>query len=101
MSEEPWIKPRKTYDQRRLAQHRAWFEKHRGTLPVQAQIALAELLTMNEEQRAAINQLLLELSRWTGKDNPDALHDSVQDGTRLELRSDRYYRRRRLEWEGQ
>ena len=56
---------------------------------------------MNEEQRAAINQLLLELSRLSGKDNPDVLHDSAQDGTRLELRSDRYYRRRRLEWEGQ
>ena len=101
MSEEPWIKPRKTYDQRRLDQHRSWFGQHRKTLPVQAEIAIAELLAMNEQQRAAINELLLELSRRSGKDNPDALHDSAQDGTRLELRSDRYYRRRRLEWEGQ
>ena len=25
MSEEPWIKPRRTYDQRRLDQVRTWF----------------------------------------------------------------------------
>lgn len=101
MSEEPWIKPRKTYEQRRIDQHRKWFGQHRETLPAQAEIVIAELLAMNTHQREVINQLLLDRSKATGKDNPDSLHDSVQDGTRLELRSDRYYRRRRMEWEGQ
>lgn len=108
MSEEPWIKPRKTYDQRRLDQVRTWFGQHRKTLPAQAEIAIAEVIAINEEQRSTITELLLELRslkgevlQLKGKDNPDGLHDSVQDGTRLELRSDRYYRRRRLEWEGQ
>ena len=96
MSEEPWMKPRQTYDQRRLAQHRAWFEKHRSTLPVQAQNALAELLTMNEEQRAAINQLLLELSRRSGKDNPDSRHEAFQrDGHKVDM----VFRRHRNQWE--
>ena len=90
---------RKGYTFRRIAQHQAWFDKNRETLPVPAQIVMAELLVMNTQQREVINQLLLKLSQVTGKDNPDSLHDSVQDGTRLELRSDRYYRRRRMEWE--
>lgn len=101
MSEEPWIKPRKTYEQRRIDQHRKWFGQHRETLPAQAEIVIAELLAMNTHQREVINQLLLDLSKVTGKDNPDRLHDQHQDGTRLELRSDKRYRARRLEWEGQ
>lgn len=96
MSEEPWIKPRKTYEQRRIDQHRKWFGQHRETLPAQAEIVIAELLAMNTHQREAINQLLLDLSKVSGKDNPDARHEAFQrDGHKVDM----VFRRFRNQWE--
>ena len=103
MSEEPWIKPRKTYDQRRLDQVRTWFGQHRKTLPAQAEIAIAEVIAINEEQRNTITELLLELRnlkgevlQLKGKDNPDARHEAFQrDGHKVDM----VFRRYRNQWE--
>ena len=101
MSEEPWIKPRKGYQQRRLDQHRKWFGQHRKTLPAQAEIVIAELLAMNEQQRDMLFEQLREITQLKARDNPDRLHQASQDGTQLELRSEKYFSRRRNQWEGQ
>lgn len=101
MSEEPWIKPQQSYYHRRLDQHRKWFGENRKSLPRQAEIVIAELLAMNDTADECIRKQLSEITQLKARDNPDRLHDSTQDGTRLELRSDKRYRARRLEWEGQ
>ena len=101
MSEEPWIKPRKGYHHRRLDQHRKWFGENRKSLPRQAEIVIAELLAMNDTADECIRKQLSEITQLKARDNPDRLHDQHQDGTRLELRSEKYFSRRRNQWEGQ
>jgi hypothetical protein len=90
-----------SYHLRRLAQHRKWFGENRKSLPRQAEIVIAELLAMNDTADECIRKQLSEITQLKARDNPDRLHDQHQDGTRLELRSDKRYRARRLEWEGQ
>lgn len=90
-----------SYHLRRLAQHRKWFGQHRETLPAQAEIVIAELLAMNDTAAECICKQLSEITQLKARDNPDRLHDQHQDGTRLELRSEKYFSRKRNQWEGQ
>lgn len=100
MSEEPWLKPQQSYYHRRIDQHRKWYERHFDELSPGARIVISELLHLNEQADKVIGDLTRQLATKESA-NPDALHDSIQDGTRLELRSEKHYRRRRMEWEGQ